>query len=300
MRIGINALNFGPGTTPEALVRWAELAEDGGFDFLSTSDHVAVTPDVTDQYPPPFYDPFLTLGFLAGITRRIRLGTTVLIVPYRHPLHVARLAANLDQFSGGRLILGVASGWARQEFAALGADFDRRGEVTDEFLRVIREAWQQPTVSSDGPTHRFADVATGPPPRQQPHPPVWVGGNSARAMRRAVELGDAWHPIGPKPGWLRSHGIPALVRAAEAHGAEVPPVAPRLELRFTDTPLPDDARAAGVGTPDQIEADLDDLADLGIEDVLFDTYDGVSGAITTGGHHEDGWRQAERLASLVL
>jgi alkanesulfonate monooxygenase SsuD/methylene tetrahydromethanopterin reductase-like flavin-dependent oxidoreductase (luciferase family) len=117
----VNVPNFGPGTNPAVLKHWAQTVEGLGFDLLMVSDHLALTPDVAEQYPAPFYEPFTTLSWLAGITDRIRLGTTVLIVPYRHPLLMARMAANLNALSGGRLVLGVASGWARQEFEALGA-----------------------------------------------------------------------------------------------------------------------------------------------------------------------------------
>ncbi len=120
MEIGVNVPNFGPGTDPGRPARWARTVEGLGFDLLMVSDHVAMTPDVAEQYPAPFYEPFTTLSWLAGVTSRVRLGTTVLIAPYRHPLLVARMAANLNQLSGGRLVLGVGVGWARQEFDALG------------------------------------------------------------------------------------------------------------------------------------------------------------------------------------
>ena len=104
--MGVNVPNFGPGTAPATLRRWAQTVEGLGFDLLMVSDHIAVTPDVAEQYPAPFYEPFTTLAWLAGLTGRIMLGTTVLIVPYRHPLLVARMAANLNELSGGRLVLG--------------------------------------------------------------------------------------------------------------------------------------------------------------------------------------------------
>src|SRR5439155_25325190 len=104
------------------------------------SDHIAVTPDVAEQYPAPFYEPFTTLAWLAGITGRVRLGTTVLIVPYRHPLLIARMAANLNDLSGGRLVLGVGAGWAAHEFAALGVPFRPGGNLTDDYLRSVRSA----------------------------------------------------------------------------------------------------------------------------------------------------------------
>ena len=184
MRLGVNVPNFGPGTNPDVLRRWALTVEGLGFDLLMVSDHIAVTPDVAEQYPAPFYEPFTTLSWLAGLTRGIRLGTTVLIVPYRHPLLIARMAANLNDLSGGRLVLGVGVGWAREEFGALGVPFRDRGRLTDEHLLAIRAAWQDET-----------DYRSG-------HIPLWVGGNSDAALRRAVRLGDAWHPLRFTPGWM--------------------------------------------------------------------------------------------------
>lgn len=109
MQLGVNVPNFGPGTAPGVLSEWARIVEGLGFDLLMVSDHVVNTPDVAGRYPAPFYEPFTTLSWLAGITTRVRLGTTVLVLPYRHPLLVARMATNLNQLSGGRLVLGVES-----------------------------------------------------------------------------------------------------------------------------------------------------------------------------------------------
>ena len=162
MRFGVNIINFGAGTDPEALAGWARYAEDGGFGFAMISDHVAVTRDVAEYYPAPFYDPFTTLAWLAGRTERIELGTTVAIVPYRHPLHTARVAANIDRFSGGRLILGVGVSWPRSEYAALGLPFERRGAIADEYLEVITRAWEQETLSFHGEHVSFDEVSTGP------------------------------------------------------------------------------------------------------------------------------------------
>src|SRR5437764_9279315 len=110
MKFGVNILNFGPGASPNTLERWARLAEAFGYDFAMISDHVAITPDVAAQYPAPFYDPFVTLAWLAGTTKRIALGTSVIILPYRHPLQTARMSAVVDQLSGGRFIFGVGVG----------------------------------------------------------------------------------------------------------------------------------------------------------------------------------------------
>ena len=111
MKFGVNILNFGPGASPKSLQRWAQFAEEVGYHLVMISDHVAITPDVQVEFPAPFYDPFMSLAWIAAITDKVELGTTVTILPYRHPLLTARMAANLDQFSGGRFILGVGVGW---------------------------------------------------------------------------------------------------------------------------------------------------------------------------------------------
>jgi len=273
VRFGVNIINFGADTDPATLLSWARFAEDRGFDFAMVSDHITVTPDVAEQYPAPLYDPFTTLSWLAGQTERIELGTTVAILPYRHPLHTARVAANVDQFSGGRLILGVGAGWARQEFAALGLPFHSRGAMTDEYLEVITRAWTEESFSFDGKFVSFVDASTGPLPVRRP--PVWVGGASTAAIRRTVRFGDAWHPINQRIDWLRAEGLPALRRAAEAAERVTPAFAPRIPLLLTETELDEDTRIAGRGTLDQVRRDVDALTELGATHILFDTYPGA-------------------------
>ncbi|MGP4016714.1 LLM class flavin-dependent oxidoreductase [Saccharopolyspora sp. 5N708] len=252
MLIGVNVPNFGPGTSPAVLRDWARTVEGLGFDLLMVSDHVAVMPDVAEQYPAPFYEPFTTLSWLAGVTERIALGTTVLIAPYRHPLLVARMAANLSELSGDRLVLGVGVGWARQEFAALGVPFHRRGKLTDELIAVLREAW------------RDAGYRAG-------HIPIWVGGHSDGALRRAVRLGDAWHPLRQKPEeWRES--LVRLGKVAAEEKRPVPALTPRILLRLTDEPLAD--RRLGEGTVEQVVGDLERLRADGARAVVLDPFVG--------------------------
>ena len=255
MRLGVNVPNFGPGTDPDVLRRWALTVEGLGFDLLMMSDHIAVTPDVAQEYPAPFYEPFVTLSWLAGLTRRVRLGTTVLIVPYRHPLLIARMAANLNDLSGGRLVLGVGAGWAREEFGALGVPFRERGRLTDEHLLAIRAAWQ------DDGDYRSGQI------------PVWIGGNSEAALRRAIRLGDAWHPLRFTPGWMAEAAGRLEASAAEQQRPR-PALMPRIALRLTTTPITDGARLAGHGTIDQIVEDLDQLRSLGAGTVVLDPFNG--------------------------
>lgn len=253
MRLGVNVPNFGPGTRPAVLRRWAQTVEGLGFSLLMVSDHVAVTPDVAGPYPAPFYEPFTTLAWLAGLTSSIQLGTTVLIVPYRHPLLTARMAANLSDISDGRLVLGVGVGWAAQEFAALGVPFAQRGQLTDDYLRAIRAAWQ------DEADYRAGQI------------PLWIGGNSDAGLRRAVRLGDAWHPLRFTMPWLRAAAI-RLKEVADQQERPAPELAPRIAVRLTDDTVTGADRLAGEGTIEQIVADLAELRLLGSSTVLLDPY----------------------------
>lgn len=248
----MNVPNFGPGTSPDVLRRWALTAEGLGYDLLMVSDHVAITPDVAERYPAPFYEPFTTLAWLAGVTGRIALGTTVLVLPYRHPLLVARMAANLAEVSGGRFVLGVGVGWARREFEALGVPFAERGRLADEGLRAVREAW------ADEVDYRAGRV------------PVWVGGNSDAALLRTVRFGDAWHGLYPTRRQL-AEAVDRLAVLAAREGRPVPGLAPRIPLRLTDEELGPDRRM-GEGTPGQVVGDLVELRALGAEAVLLDTF----------------------------
>ncbi|MFI1800168.1 LLM class flavin-dependent oxidoreductase [Streptomyces sp. NPDC020379] len=244
MQLGLNVPNFGPGTDPGVLREWARVVEGAGFDLLMVSDHVAVTPDVAERYPEPFHDPFTTLSWLAGISGDgLRLGTTVLVLPYRHPLLVARMASSLQRLSGGRFVLGVGVGWARQEFDALGVPFAARGRLTDECLGVVREAWKAEGGAA---------------------PSVWIGGHSAAAIRRTVRFGDAWHPL----------RLPVARMRSVLTDNDVPGFAPRIALRLTDAPVEETERPAGVGDLEQIVGDLRELRELGAETVVLDPYHG--------------------------
>jgi probable F420-dependent oxidoreductase len=297
MKFGVNLINFGPSATPNSLSRWALLTETLGFHFLMTSDHIAITPDVQARYPAPLYEPFTTLGWLAGVTQRIEIGSTVVILPYRQPLEVARMAANVDQLSGGRLLFGVGVGWSQQEFAALGVPFHRRGALTNEYLAALKMLWTHDVASFQGRYVVFTDVHTAPRPARTPHPPIWVGGASDAAMRRAVRYGDAWHPNRVRPGWLKNVGLPRLRQIADAEGKPLPSLCPRIRLRLTDMSLPDDQRLVGEGTLDQMRADLEALQEMGAQYVLLDSfYDDVEATR----HPEVAWRMLTTLAEKAL
>jgi probable F420-dependent oxidoreductase len=297
MKVGVNLLNWGPGVSPDAMARWASLAEALGYHLVMISDHVAPTPDVVAKYPAPIYDPFTTLGWLAGTTRLIELGTTVIILPYRHPVQTARVAATVDRLSGGRFIFGVGVGWSQPEFEALGVPFARRGAVSNDYLAAIKKLWTGDVASHSGPFVSFKDVHTGPRPLRSPHPPIWVGGASDAAMRRAVRYGDAWHPNRVRMDWLRDTGTPKIAAIAAAEGKPVPALCPRIRLQLTESPLPDDQRLAGQGTLDQMRKDLEGLESLGAAYVVLDSAGDDPQATR---HHEPVWRMLATLAEQVL
>ena len=195
---------------------------------------------------------------LAGITGKIRLGTTVLIVPYRHPLLIARMAANLNDLSGGRLVLGVGAGWAVQEFGALGVPFRQRGKLTDDYLRAVRAAW------ADEADYRGGRI------------PIWVGGNSDAGLRRAVRLGEAWHPLRFTMPWLRE-AVGRMTALADELRRPVPGLAPRIALRLAGSPVTGPGRLAGEGTIGQVLDDLAQLRLLGADTVVLDPFSGDPG-----------------------
>ena len=170
-----------------------------GFDSIWVTDHIVIPEGVRDAqliYREHMLEAFTVFGFLAAVSHRVQLGSSIIVLAYRNPIVMAKMLASIDVLSGGRVIFGAAAGYMEGEFYALGARFEERGDVSDEYLRVIREIWTHDQTSFSGRYFNFDKVYTSPRPVQQPGPPIWIGGRSKRAMRRAVELGDGWHPIG--------------------------------------------------------------------------------------------------------
>ena len=192
MRIGLVLPTYFPTATVEGIRETALLGEQAGFDSLWTTDHVMVAKGAPIQYESIF-ESLSLLPFVAALTSRVRLGVSVLIVTMRPPVLVAKEAASIDRICGGRLVLGVAAGWSEPEFGYLGADFKTRGTRCDEAIRILRSLWSDPSAPFSGPTVRFEGHSFGPAPVQPGGPPIWVGGDSDAALRRAAWLGDAWH-----------------------------------------------------------------------------------------------------------
>ena len=296
IRLGLNFPNFGPTASPEAMRSWVEFGEETGFAMALTSDHVAPTTDVTATYPAPFYDPFVTLSWLASSTRQLSLGTSVSILAYRHPLLTARMSANLNEFTAGRFVLGVAAGWSEQEFGALGMSHAARGRISDEFLAVITRAWSEPLISFEGEHVSFRDVSTGATAVPRPHPALWVGGMSKAAIRRAARFADAWHPPNPGRHWLQHEGLPRLSDAAAAMGRPVPALSPRIKARLTPRDLPGPDRPLGWGSLSQVRDDLLLLDSLGADVVVLDTNPDTPDQRQEAA---DDWRTLQQIAASV-
>ena len=297
MKVGVNLINFGPGVSPASMKSWATLSEALGYHIIMTSDHIAITPDVQSRYPAPFYEPLSLLGWLAGVTTKIEIGTTVIIVPYRNPLELAKATANVDQLSNGRFILGVGLGWAQEEFHVLNAAYKSRGAVTNEYLAAVKLLWTQDVASYNGKFISFDNVHTAPRPIQTPHPPIWVGGPSDAAMRRTVRYGDAWHPIRIQMDWFKNTGIPRLKEISDEEAKSVPELCPRIRLRLTDSPVTGSDRVVGEGDIDQVHRDLAELENLGCSYVILDTYADDLEAIK---NNEISWRMLSTVAEKVL
>jgi probable F420-dependent oxidoreductase len=200
VHFGVILPNFGRDSSVDAVRSVAERAEELGFHSVWTTEHIIVGPEGVDPYGR-VYDPLITLSWIAGWTERIGLGTSIVLVPLHHPIHLAKEVATLQELSGGRFTLGVGMGWHRDEFEFMGIPFAGRGRRADEEIRIMRALWRGER-SFDGQFWSFHDATFEPQPSQQPE--IWVGGSSAPAIRRARELGDAWHPSrGSDPEHIR-------------------------------------------------------------------------------------------------
>jgi probable F420-dependent oxidoreductase len=252
-----------------AVAEMARTAEAAGFDAVSVTDHPAPPARWVAAGGHHSLDPFVALAFAAAATERLRLLTQVVVLPYRNPFLTAKAAATLDALAGGRLILGVAAGYLAPEFAALGADFERRNETCDDAIDILRAAWRGDPVDRIARGFVAKGTAQRPRPAQPNGPPIWVGGNARRAIRRAVERGDGWMPFPAEKalaGWTRTAALESLddlragVAFARAHAESIGRRAP---FDVCLTPF-----GFSLGAPaDQLERLRDELplyAELGV------------------------------------
>ena len=235
----------------------ATTAEDLGYSTVWVADHVIFPSKIAGGYTfnpeDPFLDPLTVLAALAYKTSTIKLGTAVLILPYRHPLAVAKALATIDVLSGGRTVVGVGAGWLEQEFTALGMSIKERGARTDETMDIFKAVWTQETPQFSGKHFQFADIKFIPKPVQKPYPPILVGGMSKGALRRVARRGDGWIAMGKGPDDVKQ------------------PLEILRELTMKEGRNPDDLRICmlplGAPSVDQLIQDIPRYADLGIHHV---------------------------------
>ena len=219
MKFGIMLPHYRQVASTEAITRFAKEAEDMGYDSVWVTDQIIVPNDDVDRFGPVFYESLTVLAFVAGFTSTIRIGSSVIVLPYRNPIHVAKVASTIDSLSHGRLILGVGIGGVESEFRRIGASWEERGELSDEAIRIFKELWtsDQPSVRSKN--YQLSEIQFYPKPVQKPHLPLWIGGNTRRALRRVVEFGDVWHPSRTNLDLL-AEMTPRLWKLAERAGRD--------------------------------------------------------------------------------
>ena len=296
MSIGALLPNFTPMSTPEGLRTMATSAEDLGYEHMWLGDHIIMPNQISSAYPytsdygspfdpsQPIPEPLAMLCYLAGCTSRIRMGPFVLIVPYREPIFTAKIISTLDNVSGGRLILGVGVGWMEEEFKTLGLDtFHQRGKVTDEYLRIYKELWTKDVPEFQGEYSKFSGIRFEPKPVQKPHPPIWVGGNTRAALRRAATLGDGWMPVGLQPHTEleiedMAKTITQLQDMTERAGRPRDAVDPVLAASVKFDPPRGGTRTTFTGSPEEIANDINLYQQVGVKHFV----------VAFGGEERDG------------
>lgn len=293
MEFGFALPGRGPLAKPDVVLRLAARADALGYDSVFVTDHVVLPASMARSVYPysttgqlaggpaqDYLEPLAMLGCLAHATKRIRLGTSVLIIPYRNPLVTAKTLATIDQLSRGRVVLGAGVGWLREEFEALAAPpFAERGAVTDEYLALMRRAWTADPVSFEGRYYAIRDVHVLPKPAQRGGIPVWIGGHTDAALKRAGTLGDGWHPIGLRPPALLlpdEYAAKAKQVHAWAQRAGRSPRSVTLTFRCPMDVRSKRAKAAAgdrplfQGTADEVLGDLRTYQAIGVSHFVFD------------------------------
>jgi len=283
---GTSMPSRGDMASPANLRTLAQRAESLGFDSAWVSDHIILPRSVDSFYPyaangvatfrpdEDYYEPLAALNFLAGCTQKIRLGTHVLILPYRNPVLTAKMISTLDVLSEGRFILGAGVGWMEEEFKALGLDtFAQRGAVTDEYIQLFKELWTKDNPEFQGEHYQLSESGFQPKPVQKPHPPIWIGGHTNPAIRRAAKYGDGWMPIGLRPPAILepeelAEKIARLRRLTMEAGRPEDAVSLCFSTGVTFDDSPGVTRRMMSGRAEQIAADLRQYQDLGIRNFI--------------------------------
>jgi probable F420-dependent oxidoreductase len=273
MLFGLSLPHFRQVASAEAIRQVAQRAEQLGYDGIWVSDHIVIPASAVQRFGSMFYEPLTVLGYAAACTTRVRLGTTVIILPYRNPLVAAKVMATLDVLSGGRVTAGMAVGWTEDEFKALGVPFTERGALSDEYIAALKVLWTQDKPVFRGQYVQFENIAFEPKPVQKPHIPIWIGGNSKRAIRRAVALGDCWHPTRPQVGDVKA-GVTYLHEVCAQRGRDPGSltIAVRQPLKFYDGAEAAARRRPLLGSVQKIIDDIGHYREAGVQYIVLDTF----------------------------
>ncbi len=290
MKFGImvtNAVN--PAVTPASqadyVTRLCVAAEEAGFDSIWVADRTVFPVDIAERYPEMFgphhsepesqklLEAMTTLSFVAGITTKVRLGFSVLVLPFRHPILNAKMVTSLDALSRGRAILGVGIGWMKEEFEGMGASYADRAAVTDEHVEMFKTLCTQETPEYRGKRFSISGKTFFPRPVQQPHVPIWVGGKTDAALRRTARLGDCWNGIFLTPDEL-AEKRETLKRLYEENGRDPASVETALtsNLNMHERKMSGGERVLLTGSLTEITDDLRRYVDVGLDHVLLSVY----------------------------
>lgn len=305
MKIGFSAGNIGPIGTAEAITRIAIRAEQLGYDSLWTVERLLYPvkpqspyPVTTDGSLPEQYryalDPLDTLTFAAAHTKRIKLGTSILDLPYYNPVMLARRLSTLDVLSGGRLRVGFGLGWSQDEMQAAGANMKTRGAQADEFLQILKTIWTANPAEFHGKFYQLPKSWIEPKPIQKPHPPIYFAAYAPAAMKRVAEQSNGWNPVGiPVEGMARMWAaIKQMAQEAGRDPATLQMIV-RANVEISDKPLPGE-RALFSGSLEQIREDAFACRDIGADELFYDP------VFSPGAQSLDKWLDLmEQLRNLV-
>ena len=291
MKYGFYLPNSGAGAEPDALADIAKLGDRLGFYCMVMPDHILQPNQVISTYPYSLTGDILaagqsgngewpeqitTLAYLAGVTERIKLVTSVMIIPYRNPILTAKMLSTLDMLSKGRLILGAGVGWMEEEFELLDAPpFAERGAVTNEYLQAFIELWTKDDPKFEGKYVNFSDITFLPKPVQKPYPPIWIGGQSKPAIRRAAQIGDCWHPVGAIPAAPLepeelAENLVLLHQYAEKAGRDPAAIQVSVKAPLYDAGDSSGPRRRFSGSSDEVRQDVQTYSDVGVTHLIFD------------------------------
>jgi probable F420-dependent oxidoreductase len=285
LRFGVTIPNNWGIADPRQVLAMGPLAEALGYDSVWVMDHLLNSGYIRERLDDrPYYHPLATLSYLAATTKRVSLGTSVLVLPYHNPVELAKYAATLDQMSGGRVILGVGAGAMTEEFDALGVPFKQRGALTNESMAIMKELWTSADPKYHSERWSLAGFKFAPKPVQQPAIPLWVGGASPGAMRRAATLGDGWHPTGMTPEDFRA-GREAVRGLAAAAGRDPDALAMSIRVEVEVGGKASSARAASRARlpgdqADQMIAGIQAYQRAGVEHIVLALNSGDMARIT--------------------